>query len=69
MPTLHFLRLHRASQAEALARLLQRYPRGLLWGRLMNNHGFESVVVPLVVALGLSVLGVLIAVLVGLAWN
>jgi hypothetical protein len=35
----------------------------------MNNHGFESVVVPLVVALGLSVLGVLIAVLVGLAWN
>lgn len=35
----------------------------------MNNHGFKSLVIPLVVARGLSVLGVLIAVLVGLAWD
>jgi hypothetical protein len=35
----------------------------------MTNHGFKSVVLPLVLALGLSVLGVLIAVLVGLAWE
>jgi hypothetical protein len=35
----------------------------------MTNHGFKSVVLPLILALGLSVLAVLIAVLAGVAWE
>lgn len=35
----------------------------------MTNHGFKSVVLPLILALGLSVLAVLIAVLAGVAWD
>jgi hypothetical protein len=35
----------------------------------MTNYGFKSVVLPLIIALGLSILGVVIAVLAGLAWE
>jgi hypothetical protein len=35
----------------------------------MTNHGFKSVVLQLILALGLSVLGVVIAVIARVAWE
>jgi len=35
----------------------------------MTSYGFKSLVLPLMITLALSVLGVLIAVLAGLAWE
>jgi hypothetical protein len=40
-----------------------------MWGRSMDSHDLRSIVIPLMVAFGLTVLGVLVAVYLGFVWD